>query len=69
MSAFNSVWQNSHASLRYRLGCEKEKALCCLRTKGAVGVEGGLGEEGVQWVLHVLPMTSNLPSAKQTGAH
>lgn len=65
MSAFNSVWQNSHASLRYRLGCEKEKALCCLRTEGAVGVEGG----GGQWVLHSPPMTSNLPSSEQTGAH
>lgn len=69
MSAFNSVWQNSHASLRYRLGCEKEKALRCLRTEGAVGVEGGGEAGGGQWVLHGLPMTSDLPSSKQTGAH
>lgn len=46
MSAFNSVWQNSHASLRYHLGCEKEKALCCLRTEGAGGVECGRAGEG-----------------------
>lgn len=45
MSALNSVRQNSHASLRYRLGCEKEKALCCRRT--AAG--GGLGWGGVWW--------------------